>query len=167
MSSLSKRLKLLLVNFNLEKSCFEAKTAAEEHNKRFVLNIPKNEGWECCRIHVDNCLIKYKDIKMKKCDYWFHISEKSTNPIKDNYNIFVEFKGEDIKQAYKQVISAIELIKPKIGFDYSKCYGVIVSSNNKLPKEDQTTQKLKTEFKAKRYGKKLEIQSREMAFKLP
>ena len=159
---LSKKLKQIFKNSD---SCFEdKKTVAEENQRKFILdlsNLPNQR--KCCRIHVDNYLIKDKDIKMKKCDFWFHVSEKANAEIKDNFNVFVELKGQNVDQAFRQIISTIEWIRPKIGLIQSNCYAAIVASE---VTQGTKSQNLKREFREKKYGKRLEIQAPQMTFRL-
>ena len=129
---LSKKLKEIFQN---KDTCFDdAKTVAKENGKKLTLdlsNMPSQR--RSCLIRVDDCLIKHQDIEMKKCDFWFHVSENDNNKIEDNYNIFVEFKGGHIDTAYQQITNTIKWIKPQIGLTQSNCYAAIVASRACAP----------------------------------
>ena len=100
---------------------------------------------------------------MQKCDFWFHVSESDKSEIKDNSNIFVELKGQEVDKAYSQIISTIDWFKQKMEIPKSQCYAAIVAS--KVP-QGVTAQTMKRDFK-KKYGNRLEIQAPQMVFKLP
>ena len=153
---LSKKLQQIL---KADVSCFhDNKTVAEENRRKFILLLAKHQ--KCCRIHVDNCLIK--SMAMQKCDFWFHVSESDKSEIKDNSNIFVELKGQEVDKAYSQIISTIDWFKNKLEIPKSQCYAAIVAS--KVP-QGTVAQMMKRDFK-KKYGQRLEIQAPQMAFKL-
>lgn len=131
--------------------CFEEqRTVAEENGRVFTLNLPKGE--KCCKIHVDDCLIKAND--QQRCDYWFHHYDK-------NDNVFVELKGMDIEHAVEQIIATIGWLKTRIDLPQQKRNGAIVLSKNPLTSTE--TQLLKTDFR-KKYGNRLEIKNRQIVF---
>jgi hypothetical protein len=135
-----------------EDICFnENKTVAEENKRVFRLDLPKGEN--CCRISVDDCLIKDKTVE--KCDFWFHHCEKDEN-------VFVELKGQNINKAFSQILRTIENIKSRIDLPKDKRHAAIVIS--KSPKSSNEIRLLKTAFKNK-HGNRLEIQSIQMTFK--
>ena len=155
---LSKKLQPI---FKTDNSCFaDNQTVAQENGRKFTLVLSK--GQKCCCIHVDNGLIK--SMTMQKCDYWFHVSEKDDSEIKENHNIFVELKGQEVLKAYSQIISAINWFKGKMELPQAKRHAAIVAS--KVPMTSTETQKMKMDFKHK-HGNRLEIKSREMEFRLP
>jgi hypothetical protein len=138
--------------FTESADCIESnKTVAEEHKRKFVIESSKNDP--CCRIRVDGCLIK--DMKMEKCDFWFHHCSESSN-------VFVELKGQNIKKAYAQILSTLKWVKPKIDLLKDTCHAAIVVS--KSPLSSPEIQNLKIDFK-KKYGNRLEIKQKELYFK--
>jgi hypothetical protein len=85
-----------------EDKCYSNKTSAKE-GQTFSFKLKSKESF--CRIEIDGCVDNSQT--SKKCDYLF--VRCATN---DFY--FVELKGTDISGAYKQLVSSIKTIQPKI-----------------------------------------------------
>lgn len=124
--------------------CCTKSKVASENGKRF--EIASNEDFT--RIRIDDCLIPSKLVQ--KCDFGF-IRHSS------NEFYFVELKGKDIKTAFDQIISTIDIFETNfIRTPQAKRFGFIVSSKN--PLSGQQTNNLKQAF-AKKYGKLLEVKN--------
>ncbi|MFK7774996.1 MAG: hypothetical protein AB8F94_22845 [Saprospiraceae bacterium] len=130
-----------------KKECFENKLTAEENGRKFTIKLSKNSQEEFCRIKVDGCFVKDKNVE--KCDFAFH---RCSND--DKY--FVELKGIKIKKGFNQIVKTIttHLPSPK-----EKNYGFIVAS--RVPRSGVDINKLKIEFR-KKYGMALKIQTRQI-----
>lgn len=125
-------------------NCCSKSNVASENGKRFEIN--SNEGFT--RIRIDDCLISSKQVQ--KCDFGF---VRHSN---DEF-YFVELKGKDVKTAFDQIISAINIFETEfIRITQGKRFGFIVSSKN--PLSGQQTNNLKQAF-AKKHGKLLEIKN--------
>ncbi|OOV13309.1 hypothetical protein [Flavobacterium sp. LM4] len=137
-------------NFNeliaSNQNCCSNSKVASENGKRF--EIVSNEDFK--RIRIDDCLIT--SMQIQKCDFGF---VRHSND--DFY--FVELKGKDVKIALNQIISTINIFESNfIKTPKDKRYGFIISSRNPLSSTE--TNNLKQAF-AKKYGRLLEIKSRE------
>ncbi len=129
--------------------CCSKSKVASENGKRF--EIVSNEDFT--KIRIDNCLITSQQIQ--KCDFGF--VRHSNN---DFY--FVELKGKDVKIALDQIISTISVFESTvIRIPKDKRFGFIISSRNPLSSAE--TNNLKQAF-AKKYGRLLEIKSREYKY---
>lgn len=129
--------------------CCTKSKVASENGKRF--EIVSNEDFT--KIRIDNCLISSQQVQ--KCDFGFirHSND-------DFY--FVELKGKDVKVALDQIISTINIFESSIiRIPKEKRFGFIISSRNPLSSTE--TNNLKQAF-AKRYGRLLEIKSRECKY---
>ena len=97
--------------------CYSNKTSAKENGRSFSLQFDIPETF--CRIKIDGCVDNSQ--RNKKCDYLF-----VRCATKDFY--FVELKkGDNILDAYEQIVSSIRLIKPKVQLAKENIYGVIAS----------------------------------------
>ena len=127
-------------------TCCSKSKVASENGKRF--EIISNEDF--VKIRIDNCLISSQQVQ--KCDFGFvrHSSYEF---------YFVELKGKDVKIALNQLISTINIFESNfVKISKDKRYGFIISSRNPLSSTE--TNNLKQAF-AKKYGRLLEIKSRE------
>lgn len=138
--------------FNASHECIEGKTLmVSEKGKRFILESPDGSKNTFCCIHVDGCLIK--DLKRRKCDYWFRQCSKETVP----GNYFVELKGSNIRDGFDQIVSTIQQAREKgIDLPQKTIRGFIVLGKFKFPKADVTRQTLEDKFE-KNHGSKLTI----------
>lgn len=130
-------------------SCCSKSKVASENGKRF--EVVSKEDFT--KIRIDDCLITSKQVQ--KCDFGFvsHLNN-------DFY--FVELKGKDVKIALDQIISTINFFDSNfIKIPQGKRYGFIISSRNPLSSTE--TNNLKQAF-AKKYGRLLEIRSREYKY---
>lgn len=129
--------------------CCSKSKVASENGKRF--EVVSKEDFT--KIRIDDCLITSKQVQ--KCDFGFvrHLNN-------DFY--FVELKGKDVKIALDQIISTINIFESNfIKIPQGKRYGFIISSKNPLSSTE--TNNLKQAF-AKKYGRLLEIKSREYKY---
>ncbi|RYJ37140.1 hypothetical protein NU08_3894 [Flavobacterium anhuiense] len=129
--------------------CCTKSKVASENGKRFEIDSKE----DFTRIRIDDCLIASKQVQ--KCDFGFvrHLNN-------DFY--FVELKGKDVKIALDQIISTISIFESTIiRIPKDKRFGFIISSRNPLSSTEINN--LKQAF-AKRYGRLLEIKSREFKY---
>jgi hypothetical protein len=126
------------------KDCCIENKVAKENGKRFEIVSIEN----FTKIRIDDCLILSQ--QLQKCDFGF---VRHSN---DEF-YFVELKGKDVKTAFDQIISTINIFEANfIRISKDKRFGFIVSSKN--PLSGQQTNILKQSF-AKKYGKLLEIKN--------
>ncbi len=134
-------------------NCLTCKTKAEENKMTVEIT---NHNLTVCRIEVDNCLIKDKNIK--KCDFVFWISN---NTIEKYF--FVELKRpnktEKLNDAFEQIKNTVSFFTDNIEIERNKITGIIV--NRSIPKSSPSINKLKTKFK--NIGKKLIFASKHYA----
>lgn len=97
--------------------CYSNESSAHENGKKFTLNNVSKKT--ICKIRVDNCLIKDKNIR--KCDFFFSVNE-------DRKFYLVELKGQSIIDAVEQIKSTFTIINAKIREDSKNYTGVVVSS---------------------------------------
>ncbi|MCP2025739.1 ribosome maturation factor RimP [Flavobacterium sp. HSC-32F16] len=129
--------------------CCSKSKVASENGKRFEIDSKE----DFTKIRIDDCLITSKQVQ--KCDFGFvrHLNN-------DFY--FIELKGKDVKIALCQIISTISIFESTIiRIPKDKRFGFIISSRNPLSSTE--TNNLKQAF-AKRYGRLLEIKSREFKY---
>ncbi|MFA9191211.1 hypothetical protein AAGV28_07500 [Flavobacterium sp. FZUC8N2.13] len=130
-------------------NCCSKSNIASENGKRFEINSIES----FTRIRIDDCLIPSQQVE--KCDFGF---VRHSN----NEFYFVELKGKDVKKALSQIINTILIFESTfIKIPQVKRFGFIVSSRNPLSSTE--TNNLKQAF-AKRYGRLLEIQSRQCKY---
>lgn len=103
------------------------------------------------KLKVDGGLISSQ--KHEKCDYIVHWRDNK----KDEYVVYVELKGCDIKKALSQIMSTIITTNDKFS-SYKFRKSVVVCS--RFPKSDSTTHRLTLELK-KKQNVTLEIKSRQ------
>lgn len=77
-------------------TCFK-KIVCEENKIEFILNA---NGFEFYKIKIDGDV--EKNTKNKKCDFLIIKEDKE----KGDIEIFIEFKGKKIKDAYNQIIAS-------------------------------------------------------------
>lgn len=126
--------------------CCSKSKVASENQKRFEVDSRE----DFTKIRIDDCLISSQQVQ--KCDFGFvrHSNEEF---------YFVELKGKDVKIALNQIISTISIFETTlIRIPQAKRFGFIISSRNPLSSTE--TNNLKQAF-AKKYGKLLEIKSKE------
>lgn len=127
-------------------ACCSSSKVAAENGKRF--EIVSNE--EFTKIRIDGCLIN--DPNAEKCDYGMFRHLNS-----DFY--FIELKGKAIQKAFDQIVTTIDYFnKNLVLIPKEKRIGIIISS--KVPGGTDVNN-LKQQF-AKKYGKVLEIKSKEL-----
>ncbi|WP_172917504.1 hypothetical protein [Capnocytophaga canis] len=137
--------------------CCDAKSnkVAKENGKRFEIQCAKNYY---LKIRVDDCL--NADKTTKKCDYLFIRDYECESDETEFY--FVEFKGKNIDEAFKQIENTTKHIKTQIPFlTKEKILGFIVSS--KFPKGGTDTTKLRQKF-VKEYGRHFDIKNKEFKY---
>lgn len=139
----------LRIAFEVPEKCFDHLLSCEEKGQKFKIQLPKKSGEAFCRIKVDGCLVS-ADASQERCDFIFWRCEKE-----EIY--FVELKGKEIRKALAQIKSTIEFSRPKLKFRQEQVFGFIVS--NRCPMASADVQKLKKDFKEKKYGQVLEIHS--------
>lgn len=100
-----------------EGSCYSNESAAHENGKKFVLNNISKKS--ICKIRVDDCLIKDKQIR--KCDFFFSVNE-------DRKFYLVELKGQSIIDAVEQIKSTFNIVNSKLKEDAKNYTGIVVSS---------------------------------------
>ena len=130
--------------------CFDNKLSCKEKGRQFQITFPKNAKETICRAKVDGCIIP-KNSLQERCDYMFMRCV-------DEDIYFVELKGQGIKKAYSQIISTIEFARPLLKFKQEQVTGFIIGS--RCPLASAEVQKLKKDFKSKKYGHLLEVHSR-------
>ncbi len=97
--------------------CFSAKTVAEEQGKTFrIINKFRKP---VCRVRIDDCLIKSKDVK--KCDFLFKICES------ERY-LLIELKGSNVEDGFAQLVNTFCYLKNKLGAESEHFEGFIVST---------------------------------------
>lgn len=97
--------------------CYSNSSTAVENGKKFVLNNRNKKT--ICKIRVDDCLIKSKQIK--KCDFLFSIKE-------DRKYFLVELKGQSLKDATEQIKNTFNEVNLKLKESPAQFTGIIVSS---------------------------------------
>lgn len=138
-------------------SCFSNKTACKQNKRSFSIENPNKE--EICRMDLDECIMK-DDKEKKKCDFVFL-------RCKNGSLFFVELKGQDIGQAYKQITSSISHFQQRKVIEKKNKQlniGAIICSRIS-PKHNTLQAKYKKEF-ARKWGKKLIIKSQNYSHKL-
>lgn len=140
-------------NFNdliaANRNCCSKSKVASENGKKFEIDSKE----DFTRIKIDNSLISSQQVE--KCDFGF---VRHSN---DEF-YFVELKGKEVKKALSQIINTIVIFESTfIKIPQGKKYGFIISSRNPLSSTE--TNNLKQAF-AKKYGKLLEIRSREYKY---
>lgn len=101
---------------NGDAACYSNNGAANEKGKRFSFYNPSQKP--ICRVRVDDCLIKDKNIK--KCDFLFEVDASSY--------YLVELKGTDIETAIGQIVNTFEIVNERINVPASSYKGIVVSS---------------------------------------
>lgn len=97
--------------------CYSNSSSALENGKKFILNNRNKKT--ICKIRVDDCLIKSKEIK--KCDFFFSIRE-------DRKYFLVELKGQSLTDATEQIKNTFSEVNNKLKESPSQFTGIIVSS---------------------------------------
>lgn len=69
----------------------------------------------------------------------------------------MELKGKEVKKASAQIKSTIDFLRPKLKLKQEQAFGFIIS--NRCPMASVEIQKLKKDFKDKKYGQVLEVHS--------
>lgn len=93
-------------------------STCSENGKKFEIEFPK--AWNCKKIHIDGELIK--DQKIRKCDYGFILNCDKKSKIA---LIYVELKGQDLKEAIIQLESTIKILKEQyIGYRINQAHAV-------------------------------------------
>lgn len=119
-----------------KKECFEAnKTVAKEGGLKFSIEKKNDTIISTCKVHVDDCLIQGSTVR---CDFLFKICNTG------NY-YFIEFKGQDVKHAYKQIVTTIKALSPKLKIDKNNIFGIIVT--NRAPALGLGTTQLLEDFR--------------------
>lgn len=142
--------------FEAPEKCFDNLLHCEENKRKFSIELPKKSTETFCRARLDGCIID-KNAPIERCDFMFL---RCSN--EDIY--FVELKGSNIPKALAQIKSTIGYTRPKLNFQPDQITGFIVCS--RCPLTSVEVQKLKKEFKEKKYGKTLEVHSREWTHKV-
>ncbi|MBX9724893.1 MAG: hypothetical protein K2X81_26040 [Candidatus Obscuribacterales bacterium] len=138
-------------SMNCTKTRRDKLIAVEEKGKKFVLSNPQRV--EVKQTQIDGCL--YLNNKERRCDYLFEYESPSPTMI------FLELKGKNIKDAYRQLISTLDTFREKRG--KRKVYCFVVAS--RVPKTIPGVQNLVIELSTK-YEVVLRVRNKQAEFSL-
>lgn len=139
----------LRIALNASEKCFDHLLSCEEKGQKFKIQLPKKSTETFCRVKVDGCLVSDHS-SSERCDFMFWRCDKE-----EIY--FVELKGKEVKKASAQIKSTIDFLRPKLKLKQEQAFGFIIS--NRCPMASVEIQKLKKDFKDKKYGQVLEVHS--------
>lgn len=146
----------LCTAFGAPEKCFDHLLSCEENGRKFSIQLPKKSAETFCRVKVYGCVIP-KDSSQERCDFMFC---RCSN--EELY--FTELKGTDVQKAFSQIKSTIDFARPKLKFKPEQVSGFIIVS--RCPLSSAAIQKMRNEFKKKKYGQVLEVHTREWMHKV-